>query len=164
MFACDNSRRRSRRPAATQIDTCAGFPCRHRPLEGERPRDLDALDRRHPGSAGPGEHYVNWFNRVARSYEVIQQVPLIPETLTRYYVNSAAGQPVPLSNLVTLKTPIGGGEAVIGSNVKVAAAGASLDVPLGQGRFPVIPAFRHDHDLSSRRTSTRRDPGRVGDR
>jgi multidrug efflux pump subunit AcrB len=34
----------------------------------------------------------------------IQQVPLTPETLTRYYVNSAAGQPVPLSNLVTLKT------------------------------------------------------------
>jgi multidrug efflux pump len=51
-----------------------------------------------------GEHYVNRFNRVGRSYEVIQQVPLTPETLTRYYVNSAAGQPVPLSNLVTLKT------------------------------------------------------------
>jgi hypothetical protein len=34
----------------------------------------------------------------------IQQMPLTPETLTRYYVNSAAGQPVPLSNLVTLKT------------------------------------------------------------
>jgi hypothetical protein len=51
---------------------------------------------------------------------VIQQVPLTPETLTRFYVISAAGQPVPLSNLVTLKTPIGGGKAVIGSNVKVA--------------------------------------------
>jgi multidrug efflux pump subunit AcrB len=51
-----------------------------------------------------GEYYVNRFNRVGRSYEVIQQVPLTPETLTRYYVNSAAGQPVPLSNLVTLKT------------------------------------------------------------
>ena len=35
---------------------------------------------------------------------MIQQVPLTPETLTRYYVDSAAGQPVPLSNLVTLKT------------------------------------------------------------
>jgi hypothetical protein len=35
---------------------------------------------------------------------VIQQVPLTLETLTRYYVNSAAGHPVPLSNLVTLKT------------------------------------------------------------
>jgi multidrug efflux pump len=51
-----------------------------------------------------GEHYVNRFNRVGRSYEMIQQVPLTPETLTRNYVNSAAGQPVPLSNLVTLKT------------------------------------------------------------
>ena len=38
---------------------------------------------------------------------------------------------MPLSNLVTLKTPIGSGKAVIGSNVKVAAAGALLDVPLG---------------------------------
>jgi len=55
-----------------------------------------------------GENYVNWFNLGGRSYEVIPQVPradrLTPETLTRYYVNSAAGQPVPLSNLVTLRT------------------------------------------------------------
>jgi len=83
MFACDHSRRRSGRPAAARIDTCAGHPCRHRPLEGERPRDLDT---------------------VGRSYEVIQKVPLTPETLTRYYAKSAAGQPVSLSNLVTLKT------------------------------------------------------------
>ena len=54
-----------------------------------------------------------------------------PETLTSYYVNSAAGQPEPLSKLLTLNTAIGGGKAVIGSNVKVAAAGALLDVPLG---------------------------------
>ena len=60
-----------------------------------------------------------------------QQVPLTPKTLTRYYVNSAADQPVPLSNLVTLKTAISGGKAVIGSNVKVAAAGALPDGPLG---------------------------------
>jgi hypothetical protein len=46
---------------------------------------------------------------------VIQQVPLTPKTLTRLCVNSAADQPVPLSNLVTLKTAIGGGKAVIGS-------------------------------------------------
>jgi multidrug efflux pump len=55
-----------------------------------------------------GENYVNRFNLGGRSYEVIPQVPraerLTPETLTRYYVNSAAGQPVPLSNLVTLRT------------------------------------------------------------
>jgi len=56
-----------------------------------------------------GENLVNWFDLGRRSYRVIPQVPradrLTPETLTRYYVNSAAGQPVPLSNLVTLKTP-----------------------------------------------------------
>ena len=55
-----------------------------------------------------GENYVNRFNLGGRSYEVIPQGPradrLTPEALTRYYVNSAAGQPVPLSNLVTLKT------------------------------------------------------------
>jgi multidrug efflux pump len=55
-----------------------------------------------------GENYVNRFNLSGRSYQVIPQVPrsdrLTPETLTRYYVNSAAGQPVPLSNLVTLRT------------------------------------------------------------
>jgi multidrug efflux pump len=55
-----------------------------------------------------GENYVNRFNLGGRSYEVIPQVPraerLTPETLTHYYVSSAAGQPVPLSNLVTLTT------------------------------------------------------------
>jgi multidrug efflux pump len=54
-----------------------------------------------------GENYVNRFNLGGRSYEVIPQVPradrLNQETLTRYYVKSAAGQPVPLSNLVTLE-------------------------------------------------------------
>jgi multidrug efflux pump len=53
-----------------------------------------------------GENYVNWFNLGGRSYEVIPQVAradrLNSETLTRYYVKSAAGQPVPLSNLVSL--------------------------------------------------------------
>jgi multidrug efflux pump len=55
-----------------------------------------------------GENYINRFNLGGRSYEVIPQVPraerLTPETLTRYYVTSAAGQPVPLSNLVELTT------------------------------------------------------------
>lgn len=55
-----------------------------------------------------GENYVNRFNLGGRSYEVIPQVPradrLSAETLTRYYVKSASGQPVPLSNLVTLST------------------------------------------------------------
>ncbi|HVH80063.1 MAG TPA: efflux RND transporter permease subunit, partial [Stellaceae bacterium] len=51
-----------------------------------------------------GENYVNRFNLQGRSYEVIPQVPraerLNQDTLTRYYVRSAAGDPVPLSNLV----------------------------------------------------------------
>jgi len=55
-----------------------------------------------------GENYVNRFNLGGRSYQVIPQVPraerLNAETLTQFYVNSAAGQPVPLSNLVTVKT------------------------------------------------------------
>jgi multidrug efflux pump len=55
-----------------------------------------------------GENYVNRFSLGGRSYQVIPQVPraerLNAETLTQYYVNSAAGQPVPLSNLVTVKT------------------------------------------------------------
>ncbi len=55
-----------------------------------------------------GENYVNRFNLGGRSYEVIPQVPrvdrLTSENLTRYYVTSAAGQQVPLSNLVTVKT------------------------------------------------------------
>jgi multidrug efflux pump len=55
-----------------------------------------------------GENYVNRFNLQGRSYEVIPQVPraerLTPETLTQYYVTSAGGQQVPLSNLVKVKT------------------------------------------------------------
>jgi multidrug efflux pump len=55
-----------------------------------------------------GENYVNRFNLAGRSYEVIPQVPRVDRlnqnTLTQYYVKSAAGQPVPLSNLVTVST------------------------------------------------------------
>ena len=55
-----------------------------------------------------GENYVNRFNLQGRSYEVIPQVPrverLTPQTLTQYYVTSATGQQVPLSNLVSVRT------------------------------------------------------------
>ena len=55
-----------------------------------------------------GENYVNWFNLDGRSYKVIPQASradrLTADTLTRYYVTTPSGQPVPLSNLVTLKT------------------------------------------------------------
>ncbi len=61
-----------------------------------------------------GENYVNWFNLDGRSYRVIPQAAradrLTPETLTHYYVTTppgggggGPGQPVPLSNLVTLE-------------------------------------------------------------
>src|SRR6266550_1572770 len=54
-----------------------------------------------------GENYVNRFNLGGRSFEVIPQVPradrLTPDMLTRYYVTTPTGQPVPLSNLVTLE-------------------------------------------------------------
>jgi multidrug efflux pump len=61
-----------------------------------------------------GENYVNWFNLDGRSYKVIPQASrvdrLTADTLTRYYVTTpfgggsgAAGQPVPLSNLVSLE-------------------------------------------------------------
>jgi multidrug efflux pump len=55
-----------------------------------------------------GENYINRFNLGGRSYQVIPQVPRVErlnsETLTHYYVTSAAGQQVPLSNLVSVKT------------------------------------------------------------
>src|SRR5712691_1380671 len=58
-----------------------------------------------------GENYVNRFNLSGRSYQVIPQVPrldrLTLETLTKYYVTSAGGQQVPLSNLVTVRTATG---------------------------------------------------------
>jgi multidrug efflux pump len=63
-----------------------------------------------------GENYVNWFNLDGRSYKVIPQASradrLTADTLTHYYVttpsgggggNGGAGQPVPLSNLVSLE-------------------------------------------------------------
>ena len=55
-----------------------------------------------------GENFVNRFNLNGRSYEVIPQVPRVDrlnaDTLNRYYVNSVAGQPVPLSNLIKIST------------------------------------------------------------
>ncbi len=54
-----------------------------------------------------GENYVNWFNLGGRSYKVIPQASradrLTADTLTRYYVTTPSGQPVPLSNLVSLE-------------------------------------------------------------
>jgi hypothetical protein len=63
-----------------------------------------------------------------------------------------------------MRAAIGGGKAVISSNVKVAAAGAILDVPLGHKDDSwSFPHFRYHHGLGRRCASTRRDPGRDGD-
>jgi multidrug efflux pump len=58
-----------------------------------------------------GENYVNRFGMDGRSYDVIPQSPrdqrLSAEALSRYFVKSASGQPVPLANLVSLSTSVG---------------------------------------------------------
>lgn len=55
-----------------------------------------------------GGNYVNRFNLQGRSYQVIPQVPrgerLSPESLEGYYVPGSAGQQIPLSTLVSIKT------------------------------------------------------------
>lgn len=55
-----------------------------------------------------GGNYVNRFDLRGRSYEVIPQVPradrLTPDSLTNYYVQTASGTEVPLSNLVKVTT------------------------------------------------------------
>ena len=62
-----------------------------------------------------------------------------------------------------MRAAIAGGKTVISSNVKVAAAGASLDVPLGhKGRLLVVSSFRHDNGVGGRRASPVRDPSRYG--
>jgi multidrug efflux pump len=57
-----------------------------------------------------GENYVNRFSLEGRSYEVIPQVPraarLTPERLTQFYVNTASGEQVPLSTIVTARTEV----------------------------------------------------------
>ncbi len=54
--------------------------------------------------------YVNRMSVQGRSYKVIPQTPrvdrLTPEALTRYYVIASDGFPIPLSNLVDVKTEV----------------------------------------------------------
>ena len=62
-----------------------------------------------------------------------------------------------------MRAAVGGGKAVISSNVKVAAAGASLDVPLGHKDDSwSFPHFDTIGD-GGRRASPERDPCRYGD-
>ncbi|MGJ4953582.1 MexW/MexI family multidrug efflux RND transporter permease subunit [Bradyrhizobium sp. HKCCYLS20291] len=55
-----------------------------------------------------GGNYINRFNLEGRSYQVIPQVPrdkrLSPDSLSGYYVATAAGQQVPLSTVVSIET------------------------------------------------------------
>jgi len=61
-----------------------------------------------------------------------------------------------------MRAAIGGGKAVISSNVKVAAAGTSLDVPLGHKDDSW--SFAHFDTITSRWPcpAPERDPGRHG--
>ena len=64
-----------------------------------------------------------------------------------------------------MRAAIGGGKAVIGSNVKVAPARHQPRHPARpQGRFLVVRAFRHDHRVDRRLAAAARDTGRDGDR
>src|SRR5207302_2288542 len=112
-----------------------------------------------------GENYVNRFNLNGRSYEVIPQVPrverLSPETLTRYYVTSSAGQQVPLSNLVTVKTTTAP-NALTRYNQLNSATFQAVPMPgvaMGQAvdfleqQAPSLPAgFSHDFLSDSRQS------------
>ncbi len=55
-----------------------------------------------------GGNYVNRFDLQGRSYEVIPQVPradrLTPEDLGQYYLQTASGQAIPLSTVVSITT------------------------------------------------------------
>ena len=63
-----------------------------------------------------------------------------------------------------MRCAIGGGKAVISSNVKVAAVGASLDVPLGHKDDSwSFPHFDTITRVGRRRVSAERDPCRHGD-
>ena len=63
-----------------------------------------------------------------------------------------------------MRCAIGGGKAVISSNVKVAAVGASLDVPLAQKDDSwSFPHFDTTTRVGRRRAAAERDPCRHGD-
>ena len=62
-----------------------------------------------------------------------------------------------------MRAAVGGGQAVISSNVKVASSGhAARRTARPQRRSVVIRAFRHDHSVGSGRAALRRDRGYPG--
>ena len=62
-----------------------------------------------------------------------------------------------------MRAAIGGGQAVISSNVKVASPGPARCTARPQGRSVVIRAFRHDHSVGRGRAALRRDRSYHGD-
>ena len=110
-----------------------------------------------------GENYVNRFNLNGRSYEVIPQVPraerLNQNTLTQYYVTSAAGEQVPLSNLVTVKT-VSAANALTRYNQLNSATFSAVPMPgvtmgdavdfLEQQATQLPAGFSHDYLSDSR--------------
>jgi multidrug efflux pump len=110
-----------------------------------------------------GENYVNRFNLQGRSYEVIPQVPRVSrlnqDTLTQYYVKSAAGDPVPLSNLVKVSTTTAP-NALTGYNQLHSATFQAVPMPgvtmgqavdfLEQQAKDLPQGFNHDYLSDSR--------------
>ncbi|HTW51597.1 MAG TPA: multidrug efflux RND transporter permease subunit [Stellaceae bacterium] len=110
-----------------------------------------------------GENYVNRFNLQGRSYEVIPQVPRVDrlnqDALTQYYVKSAAGDPVPLSNLVKVST-VTAPNALTGYNQLHSATFQAVPMPgvtMGQAvdfleqQAKTLPqGFNHDYLSDSR--------------
>jgi multidrug efflux pump len=110
-----------------------------------------------------GENYVNRFNLEGRSYEVIPQVQRVDrlnrDTLTHYYVRSAAGEPVPLSNLVNVSTTTAP-NALTGYNQLHSATFQAVPMPgvtvgqaidfLEQQAKSLPQGFNHDYLSDSR--------------
>jgi multidrug efflux pump len=92
-------------------------------VEFARPKTTIVIDRNRAGTLGIqmedigrelatmlGGNYVNWFNLEGRSYKVIPQVPddlrATEQMLQSYYIRTASGRLVPMSNLVSFKESI----------------------------------------------------------
>jgi multidrug efflux pump len=110
-----------------------------------------------------GENYVNRFNLQGRSYEVIPQVPRVSrlnqDALTQYYVKSATGDPVPLSNLVKVSSTTAP-NALTGYNQLHSATFQAVPMPgvtmgqavdfLEQQAKDLPQGFNHDYLSDSR--------------
>jgi len=101
-----------------------------------------------------GGNYTNRFNLEGRSYQVIPQVPrglrLSPESLSKYYVPTVAGQQVPLSTLVSL-THYNQLNAATFQAVPMPGVTVGQAVEFLEGLAKKLPAgFSHDYLADSR--------------